>query len=329
VRYARRAVLTCALYRDGRLEEDLDPDRVPQVLAEDGGVVWLDLVDPDGADLTRLQERFGFHALAIEDVRHRGQRAKVDTFDAQGYSYLVMYGLSGSPHDLVKHEIHAFASPRFLVTVRYSPIFDLAQVLKRWELHAEMTRHGGGFLLYVLLDEVVDSYLDMVERFEDASEAIESRVFEAEPDRGVQEDIFHLKKHLLALRRGATPLREVLDLLQEGLGLVTDPLRPYFRDVADHVIRTLEFVDNVRELLTVALEAHLSHVGNRLNEVAKRVTSWAAIILIPTLIAGIYGMNFVRPFPSFESPAGFWIAIAMMVLSAGALYWVFRRRGWL
>jgi magnesium transporter len=99
--------------------------------------------------------------------------------------------------------------------------------------------------------------------------------------------------------------------------------------VADHVIRTLEFVDNVRELLTVALEAHLSHVGNRLNEVAKRVTSWAAIILIPTLIAGIYGMNFVRPFPSFESPAGFWIAIAMMILSAGALFWVFRRRGWL
>jgi magnesium transporter len=322
-------VLTCRLYRESRLEKDLDPDRVPQILAEDQGVVWLDLVDPDGAELTRLQERFGFHALSIEDVRHRGQRPKVDTFDAQGYSYLVMYALSGSPHDLVKHEIHAFASSRFLVTVRYSPTFDLARVQKRWELHAEMTRHGGGFLLYVLLDEVVDGYLDMVERFEDASEDIESRVFEVEPDRGVQEDIFHLKKQLLAFRRGVSPLRDVLDLLQEGLGLVSDPLRPYFRDVADHVIRTLEFVDNVRELLTVALEAHLSRVGNRLNEVAKRVTSWAAIILIPTLIAGVYGMNFIRPFPGFENPAGFWIAIAMMVASAGVLYWVFRRRDWL
>lgn len=322
-------MLTCRLYREGRLEKDLDPDRVPQVLAEEQGVIWLDLVDPDGSELTRLQERFGFHTLAIEDVRHRGQRPKVDTFDAQGYSYLVMYGLSGSPQDLAKHEIHAFASSRFLVTVRYSPTFDLARVQKRWELHAEMTRQGGGFLLYVLLDEVVDGYLDMVERFEDASEDIESRVFEAEPDRGVQEDIFHLKKQLLAFRRGVSPLRDVLDLLQEGLGLVSDPLRPYFRDVADHVIRTLEFVDNVRELLTVALEAHLSRVGNRLNEVAKRVTSWAAIILIPTLIAGVYGMNFIRPFPGFENPAGFWIAIAMMVASAGVLYWVFRRRDWL
>jgi magnesium transporter len=322
-------VLTCRLYRDGRLEEDFDPDRVPQVLAEGQGVVWLDLVDPDGSELDRLRERFGIHSLTIEDVHNRGQRAKVDTFDLEGYTYLVLYGLSGSPSDIVEHEIHALAGPRYLVTVRYSPAFDLERVLKRWERQPEMTRHGGGFLLYVLLDEIVDGHLDLVDRFEDASEDLEERVFKDAPGPRIQEDIFMLKKHLLAFRRRVSPLREVLDLLQEGLGLVSDPLRPYFRDVADHVIRTLEFVDNVRELLTVALEAHLSHVGNRLNDVAKRVTSWAAIILIPTLIAGIYGMNFVRPFPSFENPAGFWIAIAMMIVSAGVLYWVFRRRGWL
>jgi magnesium transporter len=323
-------VLTCRLYRDGRVEEGFEPDRIPEALSDhDGGVVWLDLVDPDQAELGRLRERFGFHALTMEDVRHRGQRAKVDTFDAQGYTYLVLYGVSGSPDELVQHEVHALASPRYLVTVRYSPAFDLGPVLERWERQPEMTRHGAGFLLYVLLDELVDGHLDMVDRFEEASEDIEERVFEDRPDERIQEDIFSLKKQLLAFRRRASPLREVLDLLQEGLGLVSDPLRPYFRDVADHVIRELEFIDNVRELLTVALEAHLSQVGNRLNEVAKRVTSWAAIILIPTLIAGIYGMNFIRPFPRFGNPAGFWIAIGMMAVSAGILYWVFRRRDWL
>jgi magnesium transporter len=320
-------VLTCRLYRDGRVEEDFAPDRIPEALSEPNGVVWLDLVDPDQPELDRLRERFRFHSLTMEDVRHRGQRAKVDTYDLQGYTYL--YGLSGSPDEVVEHEIHALASPRYLVTVRYSPAFDLDPVLTRWERQPEMTRHGAGFLLYVLLDEIVDGQLDMVDRFEDASEAIEERVFENLPDERLQEDIFSLKKQLLAFRRRASPLREVLDLLQEGLGLVSDPLRPYFRDVADHVIRELEFIDNVRELLTVALEAHLSQVGNRLNDVAKRVTSWAAIILIPTLIAGIYGMNFVRPFPRFGNPAGFWIAIGTMVVSAGLLYWVFRRRGWL
>lgn len=322
-------MVTCRLYRDGRVEEGFEPDRIPEELSDRDGVVWLDLVDPDEAELDHLRERFGLHALTMEDVRHRGQRAKVDTYDHQGYTYLVVYGVSGSPDQLVEHEVHILASPRYLVTVRYSPALDLRPVLTRWERQPDMTRHGGGFLLYVLLDEVVDGHLDMVDRFEDAAEAIEERVFESRPDEGLHEDIFSLKKQLLVFRRRASPLREVLDLLQEGPGLVNDTLRPYFRDVADHVIRELEFIDNVRELLTVALGAHLSQVGNRLNEVAKRVTSWAAIILIPTLIAGIYGMNFVRPFPRFGNPAGFWIAIGMMAVSAGILYWVFRRRDWL
>lgn len=322
-------MLTCRVYRQGRLEEEgFDPDRVPWILAETEGVVWLDIVDPDQSALQKLQRQFGFHRLAIEDVLHRGQRAKVEIYDESGYSYLVVYGLSGSPTDLVEHEVHAFTSTRYLVTIRYSPALDLAVVLKRWERQPEGTRHGAGFLLYVLLDEVVDGYLDMVDRFEDASEAVEAKVFEEEPQRQVQEDIFRLKKALLSFRRKVMPLREVLDLLQEGLGLVTEPLRPFYRDVADHVIRTLEFVDNLRELLTTALEAYLSQVSNSLNEVMKKLTAWAAIILVPTLVAGVYGMNF-RNMPEIEWQLGYPFALGTMVAAAGLLFLAFKRRGWL
>jgi magnesium transporter len=322
-------VLTCRLYQGGRLlEEGFDPDRVPHLLREGDGVIWLDVVDPDQAVLEKLQQHFGFHGLAIEDVVHRNQRAKVEIYDEAGYSYLVVYGVTGSPMEPVEHEIHAFASTRYLVTVRYSPAFDLAEVLKRWGRQPEGTRHGAGFLLYVLLDEVVDGYLDMVDRFEDVSEDLEHHVFEEEPQPEVQEDIFRLKKALLSFRRRVMPLREVLDLLQEGLGLVTDPLRPFYRDVADHVIRALEFVDNLRELLTTALEAYLSRVSNRLNEVMKKLTAWASIILVPTLIAGVYGMNF-RNIPEFDWLYGYPFALGLMLLAAGSLYAAFKRRDWL
>jgi magnesium transporter len=222
-----------------------------------------------------------------------------------------------------------FVGPGFLVTIRYAPSFDMSTVRRRWEKQGGLIQEGGGALLYTLLDEVVDDYFQVVERLEDQSEEVEEAVFAEHPVADLQERIFLLKKRVLQFRRAVLPLREVLDLLQEELGVVTDRLRPYFRDVADHVIRVLEFVDNLRDLLTTALEAHLSQVSNRLNQVMKQLTAWAAIILVPTLIAGIYGMNFIRPFPDFNNPAGFWIAIGLMAASGGVLYWVFRRRGWI
>jgi magnesium transporter len=320
--------LTCHLYRDGVVtEEDVDPARISDLMGEEGVLVWLDIEDPSEAELRMLQEEFSLHPLAIEDAIHRGQRAKVEVYE--DHFMLVLHAQQLDGDELRDSEIHLFVGAGYLVTLRFPPAFDLAQVRRRWVKQGELTREGGGALLYALLDEVVDGYFDVVERLEDVSEEVESAVFADEPVEDLQERIFSVKKRVLQFRRAILPLREVLDLLQEEIGVVTDRLRPYFRDVADHVLRVLEFTDNVRELGTAALEAYLSQVSNRLNQVMKQLTSWAAIILVPTLIAGIYGMNFFRPFPAFAHPVGFWIAIGMMVASAGALYWVFRRRGWL
>ncbi len=320
--------LTSRLYRDGEVaEENFDPARISDLLQEDEALVWLDIEDPSDGELRMLQEEFSLHPLAVEDALHRGQRAKVEVYE--DHFFLVLHAQQLHGDELRDSEIHVFVGAGFLVTLRYPPAFDLGQVRHRWEKQGALTREGGGALLYALLDEVVDGYFDVVERLEDISEEVEAAVFADEPVADLQERIFSVKKRLLHFRRAVLPLREVLDLLQEEVGVVTDHLRPYFRDVADHVLRVLEFVDNVRELATAALEAHLSQVSNRLNQVMKQLTSWAAIILVPTLIAGIYGMNFTGPFPAFRNPAGFWIAISMMAVSAGVLYWIFRRRDWL
>jgi magnesium transporter len=321
-------IQTARLYRDGSVaEEGFDPSRISDLLEEPGTVVWLDLEDPTEQELAMLQEEFSLHPLAIEDAVHRNQRPKVEVYE--GYFFLVLHALSLDDGELVDREVHVFVGTEYLITLRYRPAFDLANVRKRWERQPDLAGEGGGFLLHALLDRVVDGYLDVVERLEAESEALEEAVFSDRPPVDIQERIFDLKKNLLRLLRAVTPFRDMLNSIPGELGVVTDRLDPYYRDVTDHVTRVLEFAEMARELAATALAAHLSQVSNRMNQVVKQVTSWAAIILVPTLIAGIYGMNFIRPFPDFDNPWGFWIAVVLMVASAGVLYGVFRRRGWI
>jgi magnesium transporter len=329
VSYARSAMpITCRLYKDGILKEKaFDPARVSDLLQEEGARVWLDVEDPTDDELTMIGEEFGLHPLSVEDTRHRGQRAKVEFFEK--YFLIVLHALSLDQKDeLIDSEIHAFAGHRYLLTLRYAPAFDVSEVLGRWDRRPEHTSEGGGFLFYALLDEIVDGYFNVVERFEDLSEDIEDRVFGERPDPDIQEAIFRLKRKVVTFRRLVIPLREVLDLIQEQSDFVTPMLVPYYRDVADHVIRTLEFVDTIRDLLTTALEAELSQVSNRMNEVMKTLTSWAAIILVPTLIAGIYGMNFIH-MPELNWRFGYAWALGLMVASGLLLYRMFKRRDWL
>ena len=318
-------MITCRHYREGVLKEEaFDPTIVSELIQEAGARVWLDLADPTEEELALIQEEFGLHELAMEDTRVRGQRPKVEVYE--GYFFLVLHAMSLDADDeLVDSEIHAFAGHRFLITLRYDPVFDISEVLRRWDRQTELTHEGGGFLLYALVDEVVDGYFTVVERMEDVGEDLEDEVFADEPAPDVQERIFKLKRRSVQFRRLVMPLREVLDLMQEQPGFVTEKLGPYYRDVADHVIRTLEFVDSIRDLSTSALEALISQASNRMNIVMKRLTAWASIILVPTLIAGIYGMNFGN-MPELRWHLGYFGALALMAGAATALYIMFKRR---
>ncbi|MFB3737989.1 MAG: magnesium/cobalt transporter CorA [Candidatus Velamenicoccus archaeovorus] len=324
-------MITCRFYRNGVLEGETPFDPAAMEPARRAGErVWLDVVEPSAEELTQLQEAFGLHELSVEDSYRWGQRSKIEFY--ADYAFIVAHALALDERGaLVDSELHTFGGRGFyLITVRRDPLFDLTGVRSRLKEEPGLVHEGIGFPLYLLLDEIVDGYLDTVERLEDLSDEIEGRVFEDDPgdDRDVQEDIFRLRRTVVRFRRLAAPMREVVDLIQESPGLVTPALNPYYRDVQDHVIRAIEFVDNIRDLLTSAFESRLAQVSNRLNVVMKQVTSWAAIILIPTLIAGIYGMNF-RHMPELGTRWGYPMALGVMALSAFLLYRVFRRKGWL
>lgn len=323
-------MIACRIYREGRLQEEtpFSPGVVDACRAAGDQRLWLDVVEPTDEELAALQQALDLHELSIEDSRRWGQRSKLELYP--GYVFLVAHGLRlGADGDLVDPELHVFAGQGFYVlTVRRQPLFDFPRAAERAGQDADLVREGIGFHLYLLLDEIVDGYLDVVERLEDLADDVEDRVFADDAGGDVQEQVFRLRRRVVRFRRAAAPLREVVDLLSDQPAIVTPALAPYFRDVQDHVIRAVELVDNVRELLTSVMEVRLAQASNRLNVVMKQLSAWAAIILIPTLIAGVYGMNF-RHMPELEWRLGYAFALGLMAASAFVLYRVFRHRGWL
>jgi magnesium transporter len=328
-------VITCRVYRDATLKVEMPFDaRTIEEARQGDQHVWIDVVDPTDDELGELQSRLGLHELAIEDSRKWGQRAKVDFYPQ--HLFLVAHGIDLDEHgELVDREVHLFAGGGFFVaTVRREPKFDFAKVAARLESAPDLAKEGIGFLLYLMLDEIVDGYLDLIELFEDLSDDIEDAVAveedgaEGKATRLLAQRIFRLRQQVVRFRRLTSPMREVLDLLLETPTIVTPPLMPYFRDVMDHVIRTMELTDNVRDLLTSARELQLAQVSNRTNVVMKQLTAWAAIILVPTLVAGIYGMNF-RHMPELDWVYGYPLAIGTMLVAAYLLYRSFRKREWL
>jgi len=323
-------VITSRIYRDGVLEAEsaFDPQDVEACRTSGDQRIWIDVVEPTDDELAQLQRILGLHELSVEDSRRWGQRSKVEFYP--DYVFVVMHGLElGRSDELVDSELHLFAGQKFyLLTIRRQPLLEFPRAVERAGRDRGIAHEGMGFQLYLLLDEVVDDYLNVVDRLEDLSDDLEDRVFRDERDQTVQEDLFRLKRRVVRFRRAVVPMREVLDMLAEHGDLVTPPLVPYYRDVQDHVIRAVELIDNIREILSSALETRLVQASNRLNVVMKQLSGWAAVILVPTLIAGIYGMNF-RHMPELDWTFGYPLALASMGLAAFALYRVFKRRDWL
>ncbi|MFN8232069.1 MAG: magnesium and cobalt transport protein CorA [Actinomycetota bacterium] len=320
-------------YRRGSLDPDPVEPSAAATFAGDGEWCWFDVVDPTTADLQTLQRELGLHPLAAEDARHRQQRPKVELFD--DHAFVVLRPLTvTSSGDIAETEVHAFVSATWIVTLRFTPAFDLEPVVHRWEASGGTVAGGStGYALYVLVDEVADGYLSVVERLEDRADDLEDLVFGREAisgdeQRALQTRILRLRRDVVRLRRFAMPLRQALDLVHEEPWLVGGELLPYYRDVSEHLLRSVELADNVRESLTTILEVRTAQAANQLNETTKRLTAWAGIVLVPTLIAGIYGMNFDH-MPELGWQVGYPLALGLMVGSAVLLYVVFKRNDWL
>ena len=321
------------VYRDGRIDDGpVDLAQARQILHEPGTFVWLDAVDPTERDLADVAATFDLHPVTVEDALHRQQRPKAELFERYAFTALRPLAADRTAEESLR-EVHAFVGPRFLGTFRFGPDpFPIDRSCERWERQPELlAQHGGGFAAWALIDEVVDGYLSEIEAMEDRADLLEDDVFgELTVDAGhdLQERIFRLKREVVQLRRVVSPLRQALDLLQEEPELVPPDLQPYYRDVMEHSLRVTELADSLRDLLTSLLEVRVSQVANRTNDTMKKLSAWAGIILVPTLIAGIYGMNF-REIPELSWSIGYPFALGTMGASALALYVVFKRKGWL
>jgi magnesium transporter len=319
------------LYRDGTLvAENFPAQDISGYVSDPDAVVWLDLCAPTPEDFAMISEEFGLHELAVEDAQHGHQRPKLDHY--RTHSFLSAYAVCTEPdgEGLTTTAISVFITANALITVRHDDRFDMEAVVARWDDAPDLAPYGVGFLLYGLLDVLVDGHFAAVQDLDERLEQLEDLLFEdgRRQIQEVQRRSFELRKTLVRLRRVVLPMREVVNsLLRRDLHIVAEPMVPYYQDVYDHVLRATEWTESLRDLVGSIMETNLTVQGNRMNLIMKKVTSWAAIVAVPTAITGFYGQNV--PYPGFNTEWGFIVSSAVIVVISVALYVLFKRRDWL
>jgi magnesium transporter len=320
------------VYRNGKLDKENFPvDEISDHLKDESAVVWLDVVKPSAQDFKKIAEEFGLHALAVEDATADLERPKYGHYATHEFLNAYSVGFDPDSGDVSAHEVSAFITGRALITVRNDDGFDIDEVVKRWDDESDLARFGVDFLLYGLLDAIVDTHFDTVQAIDSALEEVEETLFEetAMSIREVQRRTFRIRRGVSHLRKLVLPMRDVLSSLMrpgDDKSLDKDML-PYYQDVYDHVLRAGEWTEALRDFVSTILETNLSVQGNRQNTVMKKVTSWAAIIAVPTAITGFYGQNI--PYPGYDKVSGFITSSILIVAVSVALYAVFKRRDWL
>ena len=321
------------LYEHGTvIAEDFRADQIPDLLREHPeAVLWLDLYRPDSVDLEAVGSEFRLHPLAIEDALHPHERPKLDRYS--GHAFLNVYAVSltldNGTSTVSKTEISAFITERALITVRKSP-GDTNRLIERWDADAKLSDAAGvGFLVYGLLDEVVDGHYAAGMRLDEAMDSVEDTLLEeGGAPRQVRMRGVEIRKIVAQLRRVVAPMPELVGAaMRSDLNLVDDRLMPYYRDVEDHAEHTVDTVEHLRDRIEGLLQADLAEQGNVLNDVTRKLAAWAAIIAVPTAITGYFGQNL--PFPGYEKWWGFLISLGLIVVSAGGLYLFSKKRGWL
>lgn len=295
-------------------------------------ILWVDIEQPTEDDLTFLQKEFGLHLLAIDDIRHRNQRPKVDDYGS--FVHVVLYAVERiAQEEIQAQEIDLFYNAHYLIAAHAAPVPALAEAIDRWQRNTEIIQNGIGALLYAVLDSIVDGYFPVLNGIEDEIEAAEERVF-AEKRNARYHDLtvaglFSLRRELLLLRRVVAPARDVMSTLaRRALTHAHGEVAPYMQDVYDHVVRALDTIDTYRDLLSGAMDASLSVTSNRLNQVMKTMTAGSIILMADALIAGIYGMNFTN-IPELSWRYGYAYALVLMAGISAVLAYLFRRAWWL
>ncbi|HEX2010313.1 MAG TPA: magnesium and cobalt transport protein CorA [Roseateles sp.] len=320
-------LINCAVYREGHKLADLAPDEVGRHLDQPDTFVWVALRDPDAAELEPWRRLFNLHPLAVEDALKGQQRPKVEEYGES--LFVVMHLIDWVGGELQRGEVSVFVGPGYVLSVRQHSKLHFLGVRERAEREPELLRQGPSFVLYALMDSVVDRYFPIVDLLESELEEIEQSIFTNGAARDNIQRLYGLKQRLMQLRRAVAPMLEMLSKLHGGrIPPICSKSEHYFRDVADHLARIHGAIEAVRETIATAIQANLSMVAIEDSDVTKRLAAWAGIFAIATAFAGIWGMNF-EAMPELKWRWGYPLALSLITTVCVGLWWRFRRAGWL
>jgi len=320
-------LVTCVAYENGRKLAEIDAGEIRGYLARPGCFIWVALRDATDSELEAMQEQFDLHELAVEDARHGHQRPKIEEYGDS--LFLVLHTVDVGGEELRVGELDVFVGRNYVVSVRSHSERGFQDVRARCEREPELLRHGSGYVLYALMDAVVDRYFPVLNSIEAEVESIEERIFAVKAPGEYIEALYYAKRRLSTLKHAVAPLLEAVGRLYGGrVPQVCAGMGDYYRDVYDHLVRLNSSIDSIRDTVTTAISVALALITVGENEVTKRLAAYAALVAVPTLIAGIYGMNFEQ-MPELQWAFGYPVALAAMAGIDGYLWYRFRKAGWL
>ncbi len=320
-------LINCVAYQHGRKLADIDVGQIEQYLALPDSFIWVALKDPDDAELEAMQKAFGLHPLAVEDVRKGNQRPKVEEYGECLFQVMQTVELEGD--ELKLGEVDLFVGPKYVLSIRRNTEKGFSDVRARSEREPELLSRGPGYVLYAVMDAVVDRYFPVLDKLEVDLEEIERRMFAVPAMRSSIEALYDLKYKLGVLKHAVASLLEVAGKLYGGrVPFQCAALQEYFRDVHDHLVRLNHSIDAARDTVSTAVSVNLSLITLQENEVTKRLAGYGALVAVPTMIAGIYGMNF-QHMPELSLRFGYPAVLAVMAAIDGYLFYRFRKAKWI
>ena len=321
-------LINCAAYQNGKKLGDIRQDEIPDYLSRPGCFVWVAIKDPGPGELAGMQRQFGLHELAIEDAHHGHQRPKIEEYGDSLFAVLHMIEPDGE--ELRVGELDIFVGPNYVLSVRNKAEQGFGSVRMRSEREPHLLKHGPAYVFYALMDTVVDRYFPLLETLEDQLELIEDRMFDdVTPARANIEALYAIKGKLVTLKHAVGPLQEGVGRLYGGrVPSICEHTQEYFRDIADHLTRLNQQAESLREMVTTAISVSLSMINLQENETVKRLAAYAALVAVPTMIAGVYGMNF-EAMPELKWRYGYPFALALMFAIDAYLFYRFRKAKWL
>jgi magnesium transporter len=320
-------IVRCVVYKNGRKFADIDASDVHLYINQPDCFVWVALFEPDAAALEQMQSEFHLHPLAIEDARHGHQRPKFEEYSEALFA--VVHMIEETPDGLRVGEVDIFAGPNYILSVRTRTERGFQDVRARTEAEPKLLSHGSGYVLYALLDAVVDRYFPILDALESELEAIEERIFANTSPRANIEALYALKQKLMTVKHAVAPLLDgVSNLTGARVPIICGGLQHYFRDIYDHLLRLNQAIDTARDTVSTAISVNLSMITLQESETMKRLAAYAALVAVPTMIAGIYGMNF-QHMPELQWRFGYPVTIALMVAIDAYVFYRLRKAKWI